>query len=194
MEDSVYMKKQPEITAQTKQNLTDAFWTLYCKCKTEKISVKDVTTKAGYNRSTFYKYFTDVYDVLEQIESFLIDDIAAADIISKEAFIPLSYFIEQYQKHRNYYVVLLGENGDPSFQSKIKNRYKQVLKQKSSSLGINDDYYLDYALEYVLSAMIGILNYCFKQENSPPIKNIIELIYDITQNGIKDRLPFFYLI
>ena len=61
------MKKQPEITVQTKQNLTDAFWQIYCTKRIDKITVRDITTKAGYNRGTFYEYFRDVYDVLEQI-------------------------------------------------------------------------------------------------------------------------------
>ena len=66
------MKKQPELTAQTKENLMEAFWQIYCEKRIEKITVKEITMKAGYNRSTFYEYFTDVYDVLEQIENSLI--------------------------------------------------------------------------------------------------------------------------
>ena len=48
------MNKQPEITAQTKQNFVDAFWELYKKYSIEKITVKQITDKAGYNRATFY--------------------------------------------------------------------------------------------------------------------------------------------
>lgn len=69
------MKKQSEVTAQTKQNLVGAFWSLYCEKRIEKITVKEITLKAGYNRGTFYEYFTDVYDVLEQIEKSLIPTI-----------------------------------------------------------------------------------------------------------------------
>ena len=49
------MAKRNEITSQTKQNFMDAFWTLYCDKRIEKITVKDITTRAGYNRSTFYE-------------------------------------------------------------------------------------------------------------------------------------------
>jgi len=67
------MKKQPEITERTKAILTDAFWQLYCQKDIHNISVKEITDKGGFNRSTFYQYFTDVYDVLNQIEDSLID-------------------------------------------------------------------------------------------------------------------------
>ena len=42
------MNKQPEITMQTKRNLMDAFWQLYCKKRIEKITVKEITTRACY--------------------------------------------------------------------------------------------------------------------------------------------------
>jgi len=59
------MKKREHITRQTKQNIVDAFWELYCEKRIEKITIKDITIKAGYNRSTFYEYFNDSYEVLE---------------------------------------------------------------------------------------------------------------------------------
>ena len=48
------MNKRHDITAQTKQNLIDAFWQLYCLRPISQITVRDVVQRAGYNRSTFY--------------------------------------------------------------------------------------------------------------------------------------------
>jgi len=36
------MSKRVEITSQTKQNIIDAFWALYCEKRIEKITVKDI--------------------------------------------------------------------------------------------------------------------------------------------------------
>lgn len=47
------MKKQPHITEQTKNNLRIAFWSLYAQKPIEKISIKEITELAGYNRGTF---------------------------------------------------------------------------------------------------------------------------------------------
>ena len=46
------MKKQPHITEQTKNNLRIAFWSLYAQKPIEKISIKEITELAGYNRGT----------------------------------------------------------------------------------------------------------------------------------------------
>jgi hypothetical protein len=185
------MKKQPELTAQTKQNLLDAFWQIYCKEGIEKVSVKEITAKAGYNRSTFYEYFVDVYDVLDQIENSLLPgplDLPPLIFDKSTATpLPIDTFINMYEKNRKYYVVLLGENGDPSFQSKLKRSVKDMLKKKLTNEGVIDNYELDFTLEYMLSAMIGVLSYWFSLKTIPPKDKLLELMYELTHNGVFNK-------
>ena len=61
-------RKQPQVTEQTKANLTSAFWSLYEEKPIEKITVREIAERAGYNRATFYLYYRDVYDLFEQLE------------------------------------------------------------------------------------------------------------------------------
>ena len=186
------MKKQPELTAQTKQNLMEAFWQLYCKEGKEKVSVKEITAIAGYNRSTFYEYFTDVYDVLEQIENSLLpspQDLPPLKLENSSATpLPIDTVINIYEKNRKYFVVLLGENGDPSFQSKLKRSVKDMLKNKLVTEGIGDNFELDFTLEYILSAMIGVLSYWFSLDTIPPRDRLLELMYELTHNGVTHKL------
>lgn len=185
------MKRQPELTAQTKQNFTDAFWQIYCTKRIDKITVKEITTKAGYNRGTFYEYFIDVYDVLDQIETSLLPEPAEfppIDFTTVTQPNPIDNFIKMYEEHKKYYVVLLGDNGDPSFLSKMKNSIKPKLKQILISKGVANDFELDYTLEYTLSAMIGILSYWYRQENTQPTERLINLMYDIMRDGVMNKL------
>lgn len=41
----------------TRNNLVNAFWDLYCQKDINKITIKEITDRAGYNRATFYIYF-----------------------------------------------------------------------------------------------------------------------------------------
>lgn len=114
----------------TRDNLQFAFWELYKLKPIEKISVKEITTKAGYTRGTFYLYFDDVYDMLNRIkESFLI-------LIEKFTISMLNMTFknqkptqEDYRlfnlvkKHLKDFRFLLLENGDIEFQK----RYFDVL-------------------------------------------------------------------
>ncbi|MEI6579521.1 MAG: TetR/AcrR family transcriptional regulator [Eubacteriales bacterium] len=187
------MNKQPEITAQTKQNLIDAFWQLYRTKRIDKITVREIALKAGYNRGTFYEYFADVYNVLEQIEMSLLpelDELPPLDFSPTPAG-PIDDFIKMYTDNSKYYNVLLGEGGDPSFQGRLKNFIKHKLKQKLIETGAADDFELDYTLEYTLSAMIGVLNYWFRQENTPPTDKLLNLMREIMDNGVMSRFEIF---
>ena len=185
------MKKQPEITAQTRQNLIDAFWNLYCEKRIEKITVKEVTQKAGYNRGTFYEYFTDVYDVLEQIEEALIpslEELPPIILPEHNMGMPLDMFMTLYEQNSKYYSVLLGDNGDPAFASKLKNSTKPIIKQALPAGYAADGIETDFILEFILSAMIGIMSYWFRQNKPLPAEKLIELMYELMEKGVMNKL------
>jgi AcrR family transcriptional regulator len=184
--EEISMNKHPEITTQTRKNLMDAFWQLYCEKRIEKITVKDITQKAGYNRGTFYEYFTDVYCVLEQIEASVLPNIKKHQNIIKKMdthLPPLKHFTDVYNKNKQYYVVLLGKNGDPAFQEKIKNAYKALVRPGLQPI-VEDDYILECTLEYVMSAFIGVMTFCFTKEENPDIQKMIQLLYTLMRDGV----------
>lgn len=185
------MRKQPQITAQTKQNLKDAFWSLYCEQRIEKITIKEITNKAGYNRGTFYEYFTDVYAVLEDIENSLIpklDELPPVSIPSRSVGMPLDSFFELYKQNNQYYSVLLGDKGDPAFASKLKNAIKpNLMNVFAEKQGVNL-VELDYIMEYTLSSMIGIMSYWFKQSDPLPSEELFELLSRLMEQGVLKQL------
>ena len=158
------MNKQLDVIVQIKQNLIEAFWSFYCEKRIEKVTVKEITQKPGYNRGTFYKYSIGVYDVLEQIEQSLIHAL-------------------------NF--VLLGDNGDPAFASKLKNLTKTTLKQALSENYALDPTELYFILEYALSAMIGIMSYWFRQDKVLP--NDLKCYVYAEYFGIKGMCEAYYI-
>lgn len=102
------MKKQPEITGQTRKNIIRAFCRLYEEKPIEKISVKDVIALAGYNRSTFYVYFSDIYALLEYIENDVIDYIKNGFDSKTKSQIDL---LNLFAAKEDYLKVLLGTFG-----------------------------------------------------------------------------------
>ena len=57
--------RRSQLSREHKQN---AFLALLKEQDLKKISVRSICEKAGINRTTFYKYYLDVYDLLEKIE------------------------------------------------------------------------------------------------------------------------------
>ncbi len=62
------MNKQPQVTDATRQALVNAFFQLAKKKSIYKITVREITELAGYNRTTFYRYFEDVFALIEYAE------------------------------------------------------------------------------------------------------------------------------
>ena len=54
----------------TKQGKTfiNVFCDLYSQKPIGKISIQEIAKQVGYNRSTFYQYFTDIYELLDYVE------------------------------------------------------------------------------------------------------------------------------
>ncbi|MHC1682931.1 MAG: TetR/AcrR family transcriptional regulator [Clostridiaceae bacterium] len=185
------MRKRDEITVQTKKNLIDAFWALYCEKRIEKITVKDITNKAGYNRSTFYEYFVDVYDVLEHIENSLIpsiDELPPVKMSSGTLGMPIETFMRIFEENSKYYSVLLGDNGDPAFSSKLKNSIKPAIMKVLSTDPNVDLLKIDYIVEYTLSAMIGVMSYWFRQSKQLPSDKLYQLIEQLMEDGVMKQL------
>ncbi|MCD7825189.1 MAG: TetR/AcrR family transcriptional regulator [Clostridiaceae bacterium] len=62
------MKKQPEITDATREAFVNAFFQLAQKKSINQITIREITDLAGYNRTTFYRYFEDVFSLIEYAE------------------------------------------------------------------------------------------------------------------------------
>ena len=116
------MNKQPAVTAATRQKLTEAFWKLLEKQELNRITVKEITDLADYNRGTFYQYFTDIYALVEDEEERILSairEINAPKILQESpeslpgAIVP---FIEQ---NKRKIALLLAKRGDV-FLGKIK--------------------------------------------------------------------------
>jgi len=186
------MTKKTEVTSQTKQNILDAFWDIYCVKRIEVITVKEITHKAGYNRGTFYEYFSDVYDALDEIENALIPSLNELPPVSTPTGtigMPIEGFLKLWEQNAKYYSVLLGDKGDPAFASKLKNSIKPLIMKsfKDKPNIVSED--MEYILEYTLSAMIGVMSYWFTKEDDAYRDKLFKLIHSLMEDGIMKHMP-----
>lgn len=157
------MKKQPQITEQTKENLRAAFWELYEKGPIEKITIKQITDLAGYNRGTFYLYYKDVYDMLSQIEEELlgrIQEVIQGSIQNNGRF-DLSQQMEVLmglmQTHSKYAIALLSDHGDPRFATRLKEIIWPLLNRYFVPSEGHSDYQMGLLAEFYLSGILAVV-------------------------------------
>jgi len=187
--------KHREMRASTTRAIMDAFWLLYRERPMEKITVKAICEKAGCNRSTFYEYFTDSYSVLEAIEEELLEyarrklteelpaSIAAhfPEVrLDAETLAPVSAL---YTEKGEYFSVLTGEKGDPSFQYKYKRAVKELLTEMLDDPAKKFDLSAGIVAEFTASAIIGAFNCWYPRREEYPVEKFTLLLVNLLTNG-----------
>jgi AcrR family transcriptional regulator len=169
---------------QAGKSILNAFWKLYHDKRIEKITVKEITNIAGYNRSTFYQYFDDVYDVLDYLEDTLLSEIKevivnsfASPFDSRE----IHKIAELYDEKGEYLSILLSEKGDPYFVKKFKDIMKPVLY---ANFSVSDAHVnAAYIVEFAISAILGTLMYWYQHKNDISSEEIVMLIRSMLAKG-----------
>jgi AcrR family transcriptional regulator len=183
------MKKQPEITAQTRENLIQAFWSLYRQKKIEHITIKNITTRAGYNRSTFYEYFVDINDVLNQFEDTLLEYMKEQILDSLEGGLNddiIQKLADVYESKGDYLGILLGENGDPNFAKKLKTVMRSTLV--GTFRLPEKEIRTSYIFEFGMSAIIGTVTHWYHSKRDLPSKEMVRLLRSMLERGIAPEI------
>ena len=122
---------------QTKEKILQSFWHLYQTKKIEKISIRNITDACGIYRTTFYLYFPDIYAVLEEIESMLLQELDGvwkkSETDRETAYEELLYAM--FQKNYEYLQVFLDETKQPDFSAKYKHKlFGQICRRWNLNL------------------------------------------------------------
>ena len=184
------MKKQPQVTEQTRSNLRQAFWELYAEKPVEKISVREITDRAGYNRATFYLYYHDVYELLDEIESMVLGNI---ERLVNERLLKgeklefsqhMSLILRLAQRSRDYTRVLLGPHGDISFLHRIEgiisDHCLNVLKVTFPDQ-LED---LKYSYSFCLSGCIGLTKTWLNGQYEETPQHMAEITFRLIMNAL----------
>lgn len=139
----------------------------------DKITIKDITDKANINRATFYLHYMDKYDLLEQSQNDILNEIREVLADAFKIFNPqslpiqdattiipfLSCVYECIGKNSDFVKVILGGNGDLNFHLKFKSLIEEFIK-KISVIKTPDAFCipLKYLIETATSMHIGIIS------------------------------------
>lgn len=144
---------------QTKFKIISAFWKLYKEKRIEKITVRDITDLCGIHRATFYLHYQDVYQVLERIKSYLLQELSDAGSAPLQTPTDLTQFIRNlytlYEQRREYLHLLLVERPDPDFLA----GYRQIFMTKLClASGVDPDTLPSQTRSIVEMTMYGMVD------------------------------------
>lgn len=179
------MKKRPDITDNTKNNLKDAFWKLYEQKAVERITIKQITELAGYNRGTFYLYYKDVYDIFEQIEDEMLSyfdesfKLLPANIHKMKIQDLMKFVIELYEPHNKHMSVLLGENSSQRFENKLKEKIKGSINIFFKLNHDGKSLEAEYMIEFYVSGLLSVIKMWYDNEQDLPLEDFLHMMYGV---------------
>lgn len=159
-------RKQPEVTAETKQKLMEAYWELYTSDIPGKITVKMITDRAGYNRGTFYAYFLDIVDLHDQIEDGLLPSEENFEKLREATFSKNSrqiveIFMQIEKGSGEKLCFLLGSKGSLAFQTKLKTTLKKLIVKYLPVDLKESDSNIDYKADILCSIFYETIRYWY---------------------------------
>ncbi|MFD1066526.1 TetR/AcrR family transcriptional regulator [Oceanobacillus locisalsi] len=189
------------VKEQTKTNLKEAFWSIYKEKPINKISIKEITDTAGYNRGTFYNYYNDVYDILNEIKQGLVpsEELLSSILQSfqdndlhnlKAEREQARYEIEksQDQEMNEKIMVLLGPNGDPDFLYEYKKMAREKILNQVKDLDEQNQIKLVYIIEFLISGMIHTWLLWVENNEDMSEEDLDKMLNEIAESGFEKVL------
>lgn len=187
------MPRRTDATEQTRANLRQAFWELYARKPLERISVREITDRAGYNRATFYLHYHDVYELLNEIEDTVLGSVAR---LVEERLVTeptpdfsahMGIILGMAKGFRPYMEVLLDEGGDPSFVRRLKQAIwplveRFVMPPADEAGGAERD----VMREYFLSGLVAAVREGICRDDPMPVDRLIDVIVRVALPSARD--------
>lgn len=182
----------------TQKEIKEAFFKLLEDHNFEQITVRQITELANINRGTFYLHYEDKYDLLEQYEQTIFQQMfqifrSATDNIEVEYLnsyglddlSPLIEVLGIFKEEQQNLKLILGPNGDPLFKEKVRklfvNNITNYLSRQNKLEQLN--YPIDYVLTYISNAHIGVIIYWLNEGTKLEAKEIAKMLLEIIQHG-----------
>jgi AcrR family transcriptional regulator len=160
------------------------------------LTVRDIVERANLNRGTFYLHYQDKFDLLEQTEAEILQEIqhiflqanslVAGDLSRAEQLQRLVILLLEYvREHADLMQAFFGLQGNYSFITRMRGMAEQNLKLGALS-GLNDENFSvprEYLLSYVLHANLGVLQAWFTTGCQETPQEMARILFRLSFDG-----------
>ncbi|WP_285769266.1 TetR/AcrR family transcriptional regulator C-terminal domain-containing protein [Peribacillus sp. SI8-4] len=156
------------------------------------VSVKKIAERASINRGTFYLHYADKYELMDQLQRQLLEELQAriSEILPKEALLALHQqqlyppFVAIFQfigENARPLRAILGDQGDPSFAKKMKRVFGEVLLARliSQHPAAQDEEFRKYMHAFLTSAILGVIQEWLENCEEQPAEEMAKIHFQI---------------
>ena len=172
----------------TKKVIKDTFIELLEQKPINKITVTELCTKCEINRATFYRYYEDVYDLMEKLKSQYVCELKAAISISKDDYTISGFtseILEVILKNKELSRILFSLKNGKDFLDDVLDIAHQKCIEKWNRYGKNvPQEQVGYLSTFITAGTIGILNDWIQNDYKESPSEIANLIENISHYGL----------
>lgn len=179
----------------TKKNIRQAFLHLLSEKSLSQITVKELSNLADINRKTFYMYYSNIEDILAELEDELVLKLVHVfekELFQKEMFDSYSFFENlnhTIQKDIDLYRILNHSDLLPHLIQRAKNALIEVFFRKYNiSADSDNERYILYA-EYAASGILSMYTKWFSRDFHMSLEELTRTAAEITLYGLQHLLP-----
>jgi len=185
MEDKLI--KESRKTRYTRMVLRDSLMELMKTKPISSIYIKEICALADISRATFYKYYTDQYDLLQKAEEeaiTFIDNMFRKYTYhkndSREAEQMVVEILQYIADNSKSIYVLFSENGNINFQKTLFSSMYQKNYLKSMTDKLHDEQAKQFYFIFIVTGTIGLIYHWIRNGMDKPIHELAKLIIKIT--------------
>lgn len=175
----------------TRAALKKALTTLMQQKQVKDISVRELTDLADVNRGTFYLHYKDVFDLLEQSEDDILEELHETiaqydeEAMKQNPTLMFEGIYNLCRENADFVNILIGENGDIKFLRKLEhlvrerclNEWSFIMKNQSP-----DQFDIYYA--FIAGGCISLLQYWFRSGMRETPQELATITGKILHSGL----------
>lgn len=176
-------------TKYTIKTIKDTFIDLLSKKDITKVTVSELCQIADINRATFYRYYLDIFDLLENMEKDFIDEFKSSykefDFKHNELYDYVLALLKCCKNNQKFVKVLFSTKNSISFLNDVLEDAYTRCKEKweYDNPGINEEDE-EYAVAYLFNGTLGIVNYWIQNDFDKDIDEIAKTVRDLSYYGV----------
>lgn len=176
-------------TKYTKMVLQNSLFELLKQKSIDKITVTDICHLADINRGTFYYYYTDVFDLLNQIENELYENFLVyfnqyLESSERNTYLLMIKLFEYLKQEKKIFKVFFSQNGDKDFIKRVYlTAYTSVIEEWKSQKTNLDPQQLDKIFLFVANGSISLIQNWFDTSLKESPEELASFINNLSEFG-----------
>ena len=188
-------KKTDRRVVKTKHAIFKAFVELLNEKDINQITITDVAKRANINRKTFYNYYSDAYEVMEEIENLtveaFINNMGTVEFTNMADFLTEIFikFTETVNNDLQFFNLLFKTNNRSFLIVKIVETLKKYVQKRIEESNELDMRRFEVVSNFYLSGVLSVYMNWFMNNYDQSIEEISALLTELVLHGIQKKWP-----